>query len=135
MYTYIKEFSAFTMMSHFQIKNSGNKNSGKTTIPCGNFNFPLHQTVHAPLSCSYHLAHPSLSLSYFQVVNVTAHSHCPLFHTIYRMGKLLLTLPTLRVTWMYVKSCSHSSPHELHFTSVIFDVVYITSKTCLIPVL
>ena len=33
----------------------------------------------------------------------------------------------LRVTWMYVKSCSHNSLHELNFTSVIFDM-------CTLPV-
>ena len=84
--------------------------------------------LHINSACTFVMQLPSCpSLSYVQVVNLPVHSHCPLFHTIYRMGTLLLTLPLLRVTWMYVKSYSHDSPHELHSTSLIFDFVYIAS--------
>lgn len=122
MYTYLKRVSAFAMRSHFQIKNSSNKNSGRTSIPSGNCNSPSHQQC-------MHFCHAViiLPIRYVQVVNLPVHSHCPLFHTTYRMGTLLLTLPMLRVTWMCVKSYSHNSPHELHFTSLIFDFVYIAS--------
>lgn len=56
-----------------------NQAKQKGTIPTRNVNSPSHQRVHAPLSCSCHLVHPSLSFNRVQVINLTAHSHCPLF--------------------------------------------------------
>ena len=128
-----KQFSAFAMRSDFQIKNSSNKNSGKVTIPCGNFKSTSHQTVHAPLSCSYHLAHSFLNV---YVVNLTAHSHCPLLYIYIQDGNTAFDIASAEGHMDVCQELLAQHPHELHLTSVIFYLcIYITNKTCVVPVL